>query len=218
MRVWGPSLIARIGWLAEPGFGPVDPDVAATVALAAEALKELGCIVEPVRIPAIEEHNPLALYSKLHVLETKPYFKSYTAGRETEIFKIIAGVLKTPDTTAEDYAAAEQAIEKLKDAFASHFARYDGFLCPVTPFPAPPHGLSEYTVNGETVSARSVLRATVLFNLTGLPAISLRFGTSRDGLPIGVQLVSRWFAESTVLHLAQLLEAVSAVRHLRPVL
>jgi aspartyl-tRNA(Asn)/glutamyl-tRNA(Gln) amidotransferase subunit A len=213
-----PDRALRIGWLVEPGFGPVDPDVAATVASAADALKGLGCIVEPVRIPAIEEHNPLALYSKLHVLETKPYFKRHAAGREAELFKIIAGVLKTPDTGAEDYVAAEQTIERLKDAFADYFARYDGFLCPVTPFPAPPHGLSEYVVNGETVSARSVLRATVPFNLTGLPAISLRFGTSRDGLPIGVQLVSRWFAESTVLHLARLLESVSAVRNLQPAL
>src|SRR5262249_37141310 len=112
----------------------VDPDVAATVASAADALKGLGCIVEPVRIPAIEEHNPLALYSKLHVLETKPFFKRHAAGREAELFKIIAGVLKTPDTGAEDYVAAEQAIERVKDAFAGYFTRYDGFLCPVTPF------------------------------------------------------------------------------------
>lgn len=216
--VGAPDCPLRIGWLVEPGFGPVDPDVAVTVTSAAKALNDLGCIVEPVSIPAIEEHDPLALYSKLHVLETKRFFKSHSAGREAELFKVIAGLLNVPDTTPTDYVVAEQAVEKLKDAFADHFARYDGLLCPVTPFPAPPHGLSEYVVNGETISARSVLRATVPFNLTGLPAISLRFGTSRDGLPIGVQLVSRWFAESRVLHLARLLESVSAVRDLQPAL
>ncbi len=46
--------------------------------------------------------------------------------------------------------------------------------------------------------------------------MSLRFGTSGEGLPIGVQLVSRWFAESTVLHLASLLESASDVRHRHP--
>jgi aspartyl-tRNA(Asn)/glutamyl-tRNA(Gln) amidotransferase subunit A len=54
------------------------------------------------------------------------------------------------------------------------------------------------------------------FNVTGLPALSIRFGTSRDGLPIGVQLVSSWLAESTILHLASLLETASPVRDLHP--
>jgi aspartyl-tRNA(Asn)/glutamyl-tRNA(Gln) amidotransferase subunit A len=52
--------------------------------------------------------------------------------------------------------------------------------------------------------------------VTGLPGLSIRFGTSRDGLPIGVQLVSNWLAESTVLHLASLLETASPVRDLHP--
>jgi aspartyl-tRNA(Asn)/glutamyl-tRNA(Gln) amidotransferase subunit A len=58
--------------------------------------------------------------------------------------------------------------------------------------------------------------ATVPFNVTGLPGLSIRFGTSRDGLPIGVQLVSNWLAKSTVLHLASLLETASPVRDLHP--
>ncbi|CAO4194427.1 Asp-tRNA(Asn)/Glu-tRNA(Gln) amidotransferase A subunit family amidase [Methylobacterium sp. RAS18] len=29
-------------------------------------------------------------------------------------------------------------------------------------------------------------------NVTGLPGLSMRFGTSREGLPINVQLVGSW--------------------------
>jgi aspartyl-tRNA(Asn)/glutamyl-tRNA(Gln) amidotransferase subunit A len=206
----------RVGWLVEPGFGPIESDVAATVEAAARALQGFGCIVEPVRIPGLEANNVLDLYSKLHVLETKPCFQHYTAGHEAEIFKFVTAVLGTPDTSPSDYVTAEQGTERLKDAFAGYFQRYDAFLCPVTPIPAPPHGLSEFVINGVTVSARHILSATVPFNLTGLPALTLRFGTSSDGLPIGIQLVSRWFAESTILHLASLLEAVSDVRNLHP--
>jgi aspartyl-tRNA(Asn)/glutamyl-tRNA(Gln) amidotransferase subunit A len=61
-----------------------------------------------------------------------------------------------------------------------------------------------------------ILRANVPFNLTGLPALSLRFGTSSDGLPVGIQLISQWFAESTILYLASLLESTSDVRNLHP--
>jgi len=78
------------------------------------------------------------------------------------------------------------------------------------------HGLSEFVINGQTVPARHILSATVPFNVTGLPGLSMRFGTSRDGLPIGLQLVSGWLAESTVLHLASLLEAACPVRDLHP--
>jgi aspartyl-tRNA(Asn)/glutamyl-tRNA(Gln) amidotransferase subunit A len=49
-----------------------------------------------------------------------------------------------------------------------------------------------------------------------LPGISMRFGTSKEGLPINVQVVGSWLAESTILHIASLLEIVSAVRNLHP--
>ncbi|WP_406262021.1 amidase [Actinacidiphila glaucinigra] len=59
---------------------------------------------------------------------------------------------------------------------------------------------------------------TVPFNLTGLPALSMRFGTSSDGMPIGVQVAAGWHAESTILHMASLLETLSPVRDLHPAL
>jgi len=58
--------------------------------------------------------------------------------------------------------------------------------------------------------------ATVPLNITGLPGLSIRFGTSKEGLPINVQVVGSWLAESTILHLASILESVISVRDLRP--
>ena len=86
------------------------------------------------------------------------------------------------------------------------------------PLPAHAHGLSELVINGQTVPATYSQNATVPLNVTGLPGLSIRFDTSHDGLPIGVQLVGNWWAESTVLHLAALLESVSPVRDLHPTL
>jgi len=56
----------------------------------------------------------------------------------------------------------------------------------------------------------------VPWNLTGSPAISVPFGLSSAGLPIGVQLVGRHFEERIVLQAAMALEEASDVRGIRP--
>jgi aspartyl-tRNA(Asn)/glutamyl-tRNA(Gln) amidotransferase subunit A len=209
----------RVGWLVEPGFGPIDPEVAATVKAAAEALKSVGCVVEPVRIPALERDFALDVFNRLHVMEMKPAFAEATAGRgDDEIYMMAKTMLATPDTSMKDYIAAEQAAERLRDGFADYFKRYDVLLTPVQPIPAQKHGVSEFVINGQKVGATYLQGSTVPLNVTGLPGMSIRFGTSRDGMPIGVQLVSTWLAESTLLHAASLLESASPVRDLHPTL
>lgn len=82
----------------------------------------------------------------------------------------------------------------------------------------PKHGIEELVVNEETVDLTYPQGATVPLNVTGLPGLSMRYGTNRKGLPINVRLVDRWQAESTILHAASLLEGVSPVRDLHPTL
>ncbi|CAM4168673.1 aspartyl-tRNA(Asn)/glutamyl-tRNA(Gln) amidotransferase subunit A [Pedobacter westerhofensis] len=212
-----PNRQLRIGWLVEPGFGPVDPEVAATVVAAAEALKSMGLVVEPVRIPALERDFALDVFNRLHVMEMKEAFKEATAGRsEHEIYRMAKTMLSLPDTSMADFIDAEQGAERLRDGFAAYFQKYDVLLTPVLPVPAHKHGVEEFIINGQKVDATYLQGATVPLNVTGLPGISMRFGTSTEGLPISVQVVGSWLAESTILHVASLLESVSEVRGLHP--
>jgi aspartyl-tRNA(Asn)/glutamyl-tRNA(Gln) amidotransferase subunit A len=214
-----PNRPLRVGWLASPGFfGPTDPEVVATVKAAAQALSGAGYQVEEVRLPVLEQTDANSVLWQLQQMESRPEFEKVTAGHEDQIFRHAKLILDTPDTPIADFVAAEQAVERLRDSFADYFQRYDALLGPVTPFPATRHGLGDLVVDGQTVSAFHVMSATSPFSLTGLPALSMRFGTSRDGLPIGVQIVSSWLAESTVLDVASRLEGVSPVRRLHPVL
>lgn len=207
----------RVGWLASPGiFGPVDREVVATVRAAAHALSGAGCLVEEVRLPVLEQTDANSVLWQLQQMEARPEFAKVTAGHEAQIFRHAKLVLDTKDTPIADFVAAEQAIERLRDCFVDYFQRYDVLLCPVTPFPATRHGLADVVVDGKTVSPFHVMSATSPFSLTGMPALSMRFGTSHDGLPIGVQIVSSWLAESTTLKVASLLEEVSPVRDLHP--
>ena len=90
-----------MGWLVEPGFGPVDLETAATVEAAAMSLKAFGHTVESVHIPALERDFALDVFTRLHVLEMKPGFVKTTAGRsENEIGDMARFMLSQPDTPA----------------------------------------------------------------------------------------------------------------------
>jgi aspartyl-tRNA(Asn)/glutamyl-tRNA(Gln) amidotransferase subunit A len=206
----------RVGWMVGPGFGPVDPEVAATVKAAAEALKDIGLFVEQVSIPALERDFALDVFNRLHVMEMKPAFAEATAGHENEMYKMAKTMLALPDTSMKDYIDAEQAAERLRDGYADYFSRDDALVTHVLPIPAHKHGVEEFTIDGQTVDATYLQGATVPLNVTGLPGVAMRFGTSKEGMPINVQIVGKWQAESTILHVASLLEGVSPVRNLHP--
>ena len=206
----------RVGWMVGPGFGPVDPEVAAIVRAAAEALKDFGIHVEQVGIPALERDFALDVFNRLHVMEMKPAFREATAGHEDQMYKMAKTMLSLPDTSMADFIDAEQAAERLRDGYAAYFRDFDALITHVLPIPAHNHGVDTFVIDGQTVDATYLQGATVPLNVTGLPGISMRFGTSGEGSPINVQIVGSWLAESTILHVASLLESVSPVRGLHP--
>ncbi|MFF2996464.1 amidase [Streptomyces sp. NPDC057950] len=213
-----PDRPVRVGWLVDSGLGPTDAEVAATVRAAADALRTAGARVDAVDIPALERDDPLKIWTKLSTMEVKPAFAEVTAGHEDQMFSYSKFVAGMPDTSMEDYVEAEQGVERLRDGFAEYFHEYDVLLLPVTTIPAHEHQLGEFTLDGRTVGPFHVSSTTVPFNLTGHPALSMRFGTSGDGMPIAVQLAANLHADSTVLHIAALLETLSPVRDQHPAL
>ena len=115
-----PGRKLRVGWLVEPGFGPIDPEVAKTVEAAADALEATGVSGRACAHPALEHDFALEVFNRLHVMEMKPAFREATAGHtEDELYMMAKYMLSLPDTSMEDYIDAEQAVERLKDGFAA---------------------------------------------------------------------------------------------------
>ena len=206
----------RVGWLAERGFGPVDEEVAAIVRRAAEALAGLGAAVEPAEIPGLEARdcNPLTL--ALYGAEGRPYLEAVIAGRLDELHPMLQKRFAIPLPSLEEYVAAEAEVEGLRRDLAEFFRRYDLLLCPTAPIAAHRHELAQVEIAGQTFPARAAMRATIPFDLTGSPALSVPFGWSAEGLPIGVQVVGRHFEEETVLRAGMALEARRGLGELRP--
>jgi aspartyl-tRNA(Asn)/glutamyl-tRNA(Gln) amidotransferase subunit A len=206
----------RVGWLARPGFGPIDPDIARAVEEAGETLASFGSDVAPTRIPALEADDFTTVGGAFFAAEFGPAFAAAVRGREDELHPIGRAAALRDQPPIDRYMEAERKVSGLRDAFAAYFSEHDLLLCPVMPFVAPLPGRSEQTVDGETVGAAQAMRATIPFNLTGLPAVAVPFRLSASGLPIGVQLVARWWDEATLLSAAALLETASDLRHRHP--
>jgi aspartyl-tRNA(Asn)/glutamyl-tRNA(Gln) amidotransferase subunit A len=206
----------RVGWLADRGFGPLDPEVAAAVADTAGFLASVGCDVEEISLPMLQDRDWVESAGVLWRGILHPLLRSFVPGREQDLHPVAAAFYNAPTPSVTEFAEAEHQIEQLKSAFAGYFTQYDVLLCPIIPFTAPLPGQSELVVNGVTVPSTHVMRATVPFNLTGLPALAVPFRFSSERLPIGVQVVGRWLDESTVLRLGQLIETVSEVHGTHP--
>ncbi|HEY9152469.1 MAG TPA: amidase [Anaerolineales bacterium] len=103
--------------------------------------------------------------------------------------------------TSTEYSLARRTQTEMKHRFIQFFEKYDFLLLPATPITAP---LIEG--NDALEQARRLTRFTAPFNLTGLPAISIPCGFSRDGLPIGLQIVAKAWNEAGVLRAAHAYE------------
>jgi aspartyl-tRNA(Asn)/glutamyl-tRNA(Gln) amidotransferase subunit A len=60
-----PGQKIKVGWVSDTAFGPVDPEITAAIKATAQLLKDLGCEVEEVRLPFMENTDWLTPYFNL---------------------------------------------------------------------------------------------------------------------------------------------------------
>jgi aspartyl-tRNA(Asn)/glutamyl-tRNA(Gln) amidotransferase subunit A len=192
----------RVAWTTG-ALGPVADDVAAAVAQAADALG-----AEEVELPGLARLDCNELTLRLYGAETGPLIEEVAAGRLDELHPRLRARLALPRPTPDELAAATAEVRELRRRLAALLARYDLLLCQTAPTAAHPHDLDELVVGGVAHHPRTTMRATIPFDLTGSPAISVPWTHSAEGLPIGVQLVARHGEERTLLAAARRLEAV----------
>ena len=113
--------------------------------------------------------------------------------------------------TGADVARAYQRRTALAQVMRAFFADHDVLVLPVSqvpPFPADQEFPA--TVDGRPMeSYLDWMRSAYLITVTGCPAISVPFGTTPDGLPVGIQIVTRHGADRSLLEVAAAVEQLT---------
>ncbi len=200
----------RIALLDDPFLDAADSEVLDAVRTAAFQLRELGAEVTPV---AIQELRQAAQINGLVVLCEAAAFhrqrlQEHPAGFGDDVRRRLETGAATP---LQDYVQARRTQAVLRRKLEMFFEEFDLLCLPATPVTAP-------LISGPDAveQARLLTRFTAPFNLTGLPAIALPCGISSAGLPIGLQLVARPWAESTLLRAARAYENATPWHTLQP--
>jgi len=96
--------------------------------------------------------------------------------------------------------------ELLVEALERFLSDWDAWICPVFPTAAFSHRKpnASIQVDGQPLSMLLAnLLHSVIFNVTGHPAVTLPIGMSSQGLPVGVQVIGRRWQEMTLLNTAE---------------
>jgi aspartyl-tRNA(Asn)/glutamyl-tRNA(Gln) amidotransferase subunit A len=197
----------RVGLVVD-AFGPVDPEVRGVVARAGEALSSLGCAVGQADVPALSRHDWNTTTMTLYGGGGRLYFEGVIAGRWDELHPALRRRLSADPPSLESYVASEDAVEELRLDLPQAFAEHDLLLCPTVPIAAHGHDAAEVVIDGESYPPRTTMRATIPWDVSGSPALTVPFGWSAEGLPIGAQLVGRHFEDRRVLEAGAALEQV----------
>jgi len=190
-------------------FGGADDQVVDAVKKALKLFEKLGARIVEVSLPNIE--LTAVIESILITTEAAAYHEDNLRNRGGDFGDDVRSLLDAGSAfTAVHYLKAQRLRTIIQKEFAEAFKKIDIFALPGSAIPAPPIGAKTVSVGGlETDIEMAQLRFPCPSNLTGLPAISIPCGLSKEGLPIGLQLVGRAFDEATVLRAASAFETHS---------
>ena len=217
----------KIGIIKDFMGDGVNPEVVKTVRDYAAKMKKAGFEVEEIEMPIMK--YGLAIYYIVQPAEVASNLSRYDGvrygHRAAEITDLDSVYSKTRDEgfMPENkrrimignfvlssgffdayYLKAQKARTLLINAYNEAFEKYDALLCAVAPAPAFKFG--EKTNDPLQMYMEDVM--SVPPSMAGLPALAAPAGTSKEGLPIGVQLIGPRQSDQMLLNIAKSVEEV----------
>ncbi len=196
----------RVGVPENFYFDRIERDAEAAVRRMVTLAESLGASVTPVRVPDIQALNTIGrviVHSEASAL-MEPFLKDRR-------HLIGADVLALFDQgrflRATDYVNAQRLRRMMRDEFNRLWSDVDCLFTPTTPMCAPKIGASTVRLGDADEDVR--LAATRLvrgINVLGLPALSIPCGLDSRGMPLGLQIITKPFAEALLLRMGAALE------------
>ncbi len=215
----------RIAFTTRVPYGAaLDPQIIAATESTAKLCEQLGHIVTEAAFD-IEAHKVgrsfLTLYGTGLVRTIDAVAR--TTGREPQPADFEAMTWNFYDrgrkVTGGQYLAAVAHLQQVARAFAAFFENYDVWLTPTLGALPLPVGLIDFNdpkANFADPRIAGFALYNSIYNLSGQPAISLPLQQSKEGLPIGMLLGTRYAEEPLLLQLAGQLEQAQPWRGRKP--
>ena len=187
----------RIGLVRRPYFDDLDPDIAAALTA---SIKDLAGITAEVRDVELPYANLLLTIASAEAYAFhRPYFT-----RTPQLYQAMTRqrLEQAAGISAADYVNARREMERLRWNADDVFSSVDLLVTPTTAIA--PVTIEEGYLDPPLPSDGTPIefRNTHMFDVLGLPAISIPCGFTRDGMPIGLQITGPRFGESRVLAIA----------------
>ncbi|MGN9780198.1 amidase [Nonomuraea sp. ZG12] len=201
----------RVAWSPDLGGLPVDAATAAVTATAPGVFERLGAHVEQVELDLSDAEDAFRTY--------RAWFYALSYGELEGLGANTAwNVERGRQVTGADLARAERARSGLYQRMAAFFDRYDVLIAPVSqvpPFPVEDPYVRE--INGVPLpDYLTWMRSAYWISVLHAPAASVPAGFTPSGLPVGVQIVGRPFADARVLRVARAFERATGFGERRP--
>jgi Asp-tRNA(Asn)/Glu-tRNA(Gln) amidotransferase A subunit family amidase len=198
-----------IGYFEDDGLVPVTAETRTAIQQAAQSLRDQGFTVKPFRPASLEAARQL--WFTFFVQCAAMLYAPTIRGREQELSPTFRDFLtiarETPPLTADSLLSAWVESDKIRARLLEEMRAFPILLCPVCSIPAFKPFERSWTIDSKTVTYLDAMRFTQWFNLLGGPAAVVPVTRSAEGLPIGVQIAGRPWADELVLEVAAAVES-----------
>jgi len=205
----------RVAWSADLGGLRVDPEVASVAREAARTFEALGCAVEEVKPGFADSHDLIRCMWSAH--EAGNYAQYLPRWRDRMDPGLVACIEEGLRYSVVDYVEARGRKFAFWDSVRPLFEKYALLLTPTTSVGALPVGrLNPEGWPQHTWDWLGWASFSYPFNFTGQPAATVPAGFTPGGLPVGLQIVGRRFADLAVLQASAAYEAARPWASRRP--